>query len=100
MVITSIFYVLIKIWDTENDGTKNYLLETPRGNERQYHISYSSPDLLPFKEGEVFKIKSTVECFEAFALDKAPKTHEDTFPFGIPRKQWLCTATKLEVVND
>lgn len=100
MIITSVFYVFIAIWDIEEDKTYNYLLQTPRNSQRQYSIAYSDKDKLPFKDGEVFKIRATVECEDVYALDKAPPIFERAFPDGVPRKQWICNSQKMEVLND
>ena len=100
MMLAGIFYVLLVAWDIEDDGTYNFLLETPKGAEKQLLISYSSKTLLSIEPFTKFKIKAILDCFDAIALNKAPPAFEETYPFGVPRHEWLCNANKIEVLND
>lgn len=97
--VSLILWVNITIADVENSGTYNHLLETRKGPGRQYSISYSSPEPLTYKYGEWFRIKMEGECQEVWKLDEVPKGMEEAFPFGVPRKAYICNIDELEILK-
>lgn len=96
--ISLVLWVHVAVTDVESNGMHNHLLETDRV-DRQYSISYSSPEKLEYSYNEWFQIRVEGECQEIYKLDEAPKSMSGAYPYGIPRKAYICNADKLEMLK-
>ena len=78
-------YMAITVTGTENDGTRNYLVET-LGKRAQKAISISLKEPLPYKEGEYFIARFRGECSAVWSID-------DNWQ---KERSYICNATSLE----
>ena len=93
-----ILILQVTVSHPEGDGSQNYLLETEVGPSRQFSVSISTDELLPFKEGEWFKALVDMECGTAYGLDEIEYA-EQQFPYGVPRLSYICNAYEITIGN-
>lgn len=100
VVLKSVMYLTVVFAGPEDDGSFNYLLERKMsGTERQYSISHSYPSDMGLKEGDSFYALVEATCSEMWALDKTPPSMESSFPWGIPRRAYICNAETIKIGN-
>lgn len=90
--IILVLWLTVSVSDREDNGIYNYLLEN-----NKYAISYSDKIPLKLKEGESFKGRIEAECELDYAVDEIMS---DKLNQWISYRAWLCTANKVEILNE
>ena len=54
---------------------------------------------MDLKPGDSFYAKVEATCSLVWALDPTPKTLEEAFPWGLPRRSYVCNASSITIDN-
>ena len=87
-------YLKITAVGIEDDGTINYLLETPNSSVHRM-VSYSSKEVLPYKLNEYFLGQVEGECSPMWRFDGSAVTSHLPSSW-LKQKKYICNADTLK----